>query len=106
MVGANPNQNQPPYQPWLTPDAVVVPGIQHDMPKHPEKFLPKFDPDRKDSAENHIKKFLLAIRHQGIRYEDVVCQLFPSLSKRKHLLGTSHLKNPLSLIGKPLKIYF
>jgi hypothetical protein len=42
-----------------------------------EKFLPKFDPDRKDSAEDHVKKFLLSVRLQSIRHEDVVCRLFP-----------------------------
>jgi hypothetical protein len=52
MVGDNVNQNPPPYQPWLVPDAVIVPRILHDMPRHPEKFLPKFDPDRKDSVED------------------------------------------------------
>jgi hypothetical protein len=77
MVGDNVNQNPPPYQPWLVPDAVFIPGILHDMPKHPEKFLPKFDPDRKDSAEDHVKKFLLSVRLQSIQHEDVVCWLFP-----------------------------
>jgi hypothetical protein len=55
MVRENAKKNPPPYQPWLFANAVVVHGVQHDMPKHPEKFLPKFDPDKKDSVENHIK---------------------------------------------------
>jgi hypothetical protein len=38
MVGDNANQNPPPYHPWLVPDVVIVPGIVHDMPRHPEKF--------------------------------------------------------------------
>jgi hypothetical protein len=83
MAGVNANQNPPPYQPWLFVDVVIVPGIQHDMPRHPEKFLPKFDPDKKDSAENHVKKFLLAIRLQSIRHEDVVCHLFPLTFEEK-----------------------
>jgi hypothetical protein len=40
------NQNNP-ARPWLDQDAVVVPGAQHPLPKHPEKWLPKFDPDSK-----------------------------------------------------------
>jgi hypothetical protein len=39
----------------------VVPGVVHPLPKHPEKFLPKFDPDKKDSTEDHIKKFMLVV---------------------------------------------
>jgi hypothetical protein len=40
------NQNNP-ARPWLDQDAVAVPGTQHPLPKHPEKWLPKFDPDSK-----------------------------------------------------------
>jgi hypothetical protein len=40
------NQNNP-TRPWLDQDAVVVLGPQHPLPKHPEKWLPKFDPDSK-----------------------------------------------------------
>jgi hypothetical protein len=55
------NQNNP-ARPWLDQDVVVVPGPQHPLPKHPEKWLPKFDPDSKKIVEDHIKKFMLAIR--------------------------------------------
>ena len=34
-------------KPWLDQDVVVVSGPQHPLPKHPEKFLPNFDPDSK-----------------------------------------------------------
>jgi hypothetical protein len=70
------NQNNP-ARPWLDQDVVVVPGPQHPLPKHPEKWLPKFDPDSKQSAEDHIKKFMLAIRLWSVEHEDVVCRLFP-----------------------------
>ena len=43
-------------RPWLDQDVVVVPGPQHPLTKHPEKWLPKFDPDSKQSTEDHIKK--------------------------------------------------
>ena len=32
-------------RPWLAAYVVAVPRIQHPLPKHPEKLLPKFDPD-------------------------------------------------------------
>jgi hypothetical protein len=38
------NQNNP-ARPWLDQDAMAVPGDQHPLPKHPEKWLPKFDPN-------------------------------------------------------------
>jgi hypothetical protein len=49
------NQNNPAI-PWLDKDAVAMLGPQHRLPKHLEKWMPKFDPDSKKSAEDHIKK--------------------------------------------------
>jgi hypothetical protein len=66
-----------PARPWLDQDVIVVPGAQHPLPKHPEKWLPKFDPDSKQITEDHIKKFMLAIRLRNVEHEDVVCRLFP-----------------------------
>jgi hypothetical protein len=51
-----------PAQPWLAQDAVAVPGMQHDLPKHPERLLPKFDPDKREPPEDHINTFILVIR--------------------------------------------
>jgi hypothetical protein len=70
------NQNNP-TRPWLDQDVVAVPGPQHPLPKHPEKWLTKFDPDSKQLAEDHIKKFMLDIRLCNVEHEDVVCRLFP-----------------------------
>jgi hypothetical protein len=62
--------------PWLNQDAMVVPRLQHPLSKHQEKWLPKFDPDSKQSAEDHIIFFMLAIRLGNVEHEDVVCKLF------------------------------
>jgi hypothetical protein len=70
------NQNNP-ARPWLDQDIVAVPGPQHPLPKHPEKWLTKFDPDSKQIAEDHIKKFMLDIKLHDVEHEDVVCRLFP-----------------------------
>jgi hypothetical protein len=70
------NQNNP-ARPWLDQDAVAVPGSQHPLPKHPEKWITKFDPDSKRTAEDHIMKFMLDIRLRNVEHEDVVCRLFP-----------------------------
>ena len=42
-------------RPWLATKAIVVPGIQHPLPKHPENILPKFDPDNDVTPEDDIK---------------------------------------------------
>jgi hypothetical protein len=39
--------------------------------------LPNFDVDSKKSVEDHIKKFMLAIRLMSVEHKDVVCRLFP-----------------------------
>ena len=70
------NQNNP-ARPWLDQDVVVILGAQHPLPKHLEKWLPKFDPDSKQIVEDHIKKFMLAIRLRNVEHEDVVYRLFP-----------------------------
>jgi hypothetical protein len=66
-----------PTRPWLDQDAVAIPGPQHSLPKHPEKWLPKFDADSKQIAEDHIKKFMLAIRLRSVEHEDIVYRFFP-----------------------------
>jgi hypothetical protein len=70
------NQNNP-ARPWLDQDVVAAPGPQHPLPKHPEKWITKFDPDSKRTTEDHIMKFMLDIRLRNVEHEDVVCRLFP-----------------------------
>jgi hypothetical protein len=70
------NENNP-ARPWIDQDAVAVPGDQHPLPKHPEKWRPKFDLESKQITEDHIKIFMLTIRLCNVEYEDVVCRLFP-----------------------------
>lgn len=40
-------------------------------------LLPKFDPDKGEPPEDHIKRFMMVIRLMGVQHEDVVCRLFP-----------------------------
>ena len=53
----NPNGDRP----WLPRGVVAIPGLQHNLPKHPDKLLPKFDPDDKGLVKNHIDKFILVV---------------------------------------------
>jgi hypothetical protein len=48
--------------PWISQDVIAVSGAQHDLPKSPEKFLAKFDLEKKnDTPEVHFKKFMLSL---------------------------------------------
>ena len=61
--GGNPPPNPPnPQLPWLRAAAVAVPGVQHPLPKHSDKLLPKFNPDEKEPAEVHIDNFMLVVQ--------------------------------------------
>ena len=95
MAAANP----PNPMPWMARDAVVVPGVQHPLPKHPEKLLPNFNPESKEPAEDHVKKFMLAVRLLDVEHEDVVCGSFLIHSKERPPHGIFHLQLVLSLAG-------
>lgn len=71
--GGNVNANIP----WLDQDVVVVPGLQHALPEHPEKILPNFSPDRKDYTDDHINTFMLVVKLMNVKFECIVCGLFP-----------------------------
>jgi hypothetical protein len=64
-------------QPWLAEDVVAILGRVHNLPRHPEKLLPKYDPETSGLLEDHIKKLILAIRLMDVQHEDVVCRIFP-----------------------------
>jgi hypothetical protein len=40
-------------------------------------LLPKFDPETSVLPEDHIKKFILAIRLMNVQHADLVCSIFP-----------------------------
>jgi hypothetical protein len=75
------NQNVIPT--WMSQGALNIPGQMHDLPKHPERLLPKFDPDKSCSPEYHINNFYLAIHLLDVQHEDVVCRLFPYTFENK-----------------------
>ena len=52
-------------------------GDQHRLPKNPEKWLLKYNPNDKIPVEDHIKTFMQEIRLRNVIHEDVVCRLFP-----------------------------
>ena len=70
------NVNNPPTRPWLVLNVMVVSGDVHDLPKHPKKLLPKFDPNKNEPPKYHMKKFTLTPRIMNTQHEDVVCKRF------------------------------
>jgi hypothetical protein len=42
-----------------------------------DKLLPKFDPDKCESQEDHVNNFFLDIHLLNVQHKDVVCRLFP-----------------------------
>ena len=59
-------------------------GDQHRLPKIPDKWLPKYNPDEKIHVEDHIKTFIQAIRLRKVIHEYVVYRLFPYTFEGKY----------------------
>jgi hypothetical protein len=53
-------------QPWLARDALALLGPVHNLPCNLERFLPKFDTETSGLPEDHIKKFILAIKLMNV----------------------------------------
>jgi hypothetical protein len=70
--GNKPQENKP----WLGRYDLEILERVHNLPRHPEKLLPKFDPETSRFPADHIKKFILAIRLMNVQHEDVVCMIF------------------------------
>jgi hypothetical protein len=49
----------------------------HEMMRKFDKILPKFDPDKPGSPEDHVNNLFLAIHLLGVEHDDIVCRLFP-----------------------------
>jgi hypothetical protein len=67
----------------LVPNDVALPGEVHEMPKNPENVLPKFDPNKKESFEEHFKTFMLVAKLINLQHEDVIYRIFPYTFENK-----------------------
>ena len=56
--------------PWNNPGAVLMPAPLSQLLTHPEKWLPKFNPEAGMLAEEHINNFMLSINLNGVVNED------------------------------------
>ena len=54
----NPNANQPPLPPtWRARTPLNLAAPLHNLPAHPEKSLPKFDPTEGTDVDDHLQSF-------------------------------------------------
>ena len=72
--------NQPTWK-AIMPFNLVAP--LHDLPKHPERVLPKFGPIKSISAEDHLKSLYPALNLLNVEHEYVVSILFPYTFEHK-----------------------
>ena len=81
----NPNSNQPPPPlAWRAKTPLNLAALLHNLPTHPEKSLPKFDPTEGIDMDDHLQCFFLALEVlSATEHEDVVCRLFPHTLKGK-----------------------
>ena len=63
-------------QPWLTINALAIPGPQNPLPRHPKKLFPKFDLEDDILPEDHIDKFKITLNLMNAQHEDVAGKLF------------------------------
>ena len=61
---------------WLTINPIAISGTQNDLPKNPEKLMPKFDPNDDILPKTHLGKFMLAMNIMNVQHEDVACRFF------------------------------
>ena len=84
---------------WLTINPLAIAGPQNDLPRNPNKFLPKFDSDDDILPKTYLDKFMLAMNIMNVQHEDVACKLFCLT------LQFSTFCLDQSLLGNNLKTY-
>ena len=74
----NPNANQPrPPLSWRARTPPNLDALFHNLPSHPEKSLPKFDPTEEIDVDDHLQSFFLSLEVlSALECEYVVCRLF------------------------------
>ena len=56
----------------------------HNLPSHPKKSLPKFDPTEGIDVDDHLQKKIVSLEVLSVvEHEDVICRLFPHTLKGK-----------------------
>jgi hypothetical protein len=69
--------------PWLSQGSLNLIEPMREIPKCPERLLPKFYLDKYGAPKDHIKKKNLTTCLFVVRYEDMVCMIFPCTFENK-----------------------
>ena len=67
---------QQPARPWAHPGAIQMVVPLHPLPKHAERWLPKFNPYDGLSTKEHLHNYMLTINLNGVVEEYCVVRLF------------------------------
>ena len=92
MAGQVPPPN---VNPWSNLGAVNMHAPLHALPKNPERWLPKFNPDDGLQAEEHIHNFMLVVNLNGL---DCVTRLFSYTLKGS--IGSQYFSLPARSITR------
>ena len=81
----NSNSNQPPPPPACrVRNPLNLAATLYNLPTHPEKSLPKFDPIEGIDVDDHLNFFFLSLEVLSTaEHPDVVCKLFLHTLKGK-----------------------
>jgi hypothetical protein len=58
--------------PWLAANALNIPINLHPLPRNPENVISKFGLAKTEPAEDHVNKFMLALRILNVEHEYIV----------------------------------
>lgn len=64
------------YLDWMAQGLPTLSNSLHKIPKHIEKLLSKFDPDKKTNVEDHIDEFYMHLRMLEVHFDNVICRIF------------------------------
>jgi hypothetical protein len=84
---------------WRAQGALNMAGKLHEIPRKFDKLLPKFDPDKPGSLEDHVNNFFLAIHLLGVEHDGSSVGYFLTLFLGNPLLGISAYLSGLLQIG-------
>ena len=82
-----PNSNQPinpnPPLAWRARTPLNLAAPLHALPQNDEKELPKFDPGKGISVDDHLQSSYLDLELLSMEHEDVICRMFPCTFEAK-----------------------
>ena len=62
---------------WMTQGLLALLGMLQNMPKHSEKLLMNYDPEKILKDEDHFDNFYLHLQTLEVCHDDVACIILP-----------------------------